>query len=621
MQTIHVRRSHIMHPYSASTIALETSEIVSHIASFIPLWEITLNKEPVFKPKELLRLSRVSKTWRLAIEPIVWHSYSSSAMTKVPSRLKEEKSHLFRNLFFQPGDGVEDKEKSDTSDKDKGKGKDATKVDDDNKNSDKVKDDDWNWGKRFGKKAKGKNKEEEEEKKKKDDKSNRYNEVGEAWACQSKRVFYMSMVSRDQKSLEMIKKLEQEDGLCGLTRLTWTNVRYDQHSSDIRMVFRSLKWQLKTLQLKNWCIRLDFLIQHLVVLQELYFLALDGLEWCDRTHSFSDSLYDFTILAPDDAKEKIALPLKVLELSWFVNDVDESNKALTRFLDCCPELERLVVRLSCHAGPNLGLPLFETLIKTVPLKSSNMRRLELYVNVRQGNRTSYIAMFNPITSPAETSLPSLSFPLCVVNAKVKGTTRSSHPQEDKHLTALEATIPILDDSILQLVSVYTSTLQVLRLTCLPVKKLEDLEDGAQVDSEDDTERVVQLFTMPWVNLRELMFKREDRLTKKKTLSLLRSTWGCINLKTLSLEGLWRAPGFDPVSNYASIADLASRTTEMTKPDINIDIDDDYDDENNDEDCEWQPMQEWTQLGMRTQVPILQQLKKNLPRLENLSLNG
>lgn len=84
---------------------LDIPEILSLIASFVPLWEgsfadihfIFLRLK--FKPRQLISCALVSKSWRRAALPRLWAVYSARHMMRIPTEVLAQNSPYFRHFY------------------------------------------------------------------------------------------------------------------------------------------------------------------------------------------------------------------------------------------------------------------------------------------------------------------------------------------------------------------------------------------------------------------------------------------------------------------------------------------------------------------------------------------
>ncbi|KAG0012478.1 hypothetical protein BGZ81_001563, partial [Podila clonocystis] len=84
---------------------LNISEILSMVASFVPVWE--KSKDGLrFKPRNLLSYALVSKFWRTAVLPHVWTVYNTEQMPKIPIDVLIKNSIYFRYFEVESVDTV-----------------------------------------------------------------------------------------------------------------------------------------------------------------------------------------------------------------------------------------------------------------------------------------------------------------------------------------------------------------------------------------------------------------------------------------------------------------------------------------------------------------------------------
>src|SRR5690348_5412983 len=85
---------------------LDIPEILTRIGLFLPLWVDSKNnissptseRRTHFKPHTFLTCASVSKTWRQAFLPILWHRYDCILMKSVPQETVAINSPHFRVL-------------------------------------------------------------------------------------------------------------------------------------------------------------------------------------------------------------------------------------------------------------------------------------------------------------------------------------------------------------------------------------------------------------------------------------------------------------------------------------------------------------------------------------------
>ncbi|KAG0332160.1 hypothetical protein BG000_010277 [Podila horticola] len=82
------------------------SEIMSLIASFVPVWERSGN-DFKFRPRHLLSCTLVSKFWRTVMLPHVWTVYSTEQMSKIPVDVLIKNSIYFQYFEMESFDTVE----------------------------------------------------------------------------------------------------------------------------------------------------------------------------------------------------------------------------------------------------------------------------------------------------------------------------------------------------------------------------------------------------------------------------------------------------------------------------------------------------------------------------------
>ncbi|KAF9315005.1 hypothetical protein BG003_003552 [Podila horticola] len=82
------------------------SEIMSLIASFVPVWERS-GKDFKFRPRHLLSCTLVSKFWRTVMLPHVWTVYSTEQMSKIPIDVLIKNSIYFQYFEMESFDTVE----------------------------------------------------------------------------------------------------------------------------------------------------------------------------------------------------------------------------------------------------------------------------------------------------------------------------------------------------------------------------------------------------------------------------------------------------------------------------------------------------------------------------------
>lgn len=79
---------------------LDIPEILSLIASFVPIWEVKFRLYVKFIPHDLLSCTLVSTTWRRVMLPHLWAVYSSEKM-RIPIEVLALNSPLFRHIDLQ----------------------------------------------------------------------------------------------------------------------------------------------------------------------------------------------------------------------------------------------------------------------------------------------------------------------------------------------------------------------------------------------------------------------------------------------------------------------------------------------------------------------------------------
>ncbi|KAF8933207.1 hypothetical protein BGZ58_006512 [Dissophora ornata] len=76
-------------------------EIITLIGRFLPLWKYSCRLGFYhFNPKTLLRCTRVNRTWRDALAPVIWYVYNGYVMRSVPNEIITKNSHYFRVFFY-----------------------------------------------------------------------------------------------------------------------------------------------------------------------------------------------------------------------------------------------------------------------------------------------------------------------------------------------------------------------------------------------------------------------------------------------------------------------------------------------------------------------------------------
>ncbi|KAF9581387.1 hypothetical protein BGW38_001618 [Lunasporangiospora selenospora] len=79
---------------------LTLPEIIAKIASFLPLWKYSESLGFYdFNPSFLLSCTRVSKTWKAALLPVIWLVFDGFTMRQIPKEILVRNSSHFR-LFF-----------------------------------------------------------------------------------------------------------------------------------------------------------------------------------------------------------------------------------------------------------------------------------------------------------------------------------------------------------------------------------------------------------------------------------------------------------------------------------------------------------------------------------------
>ncbi|KAF9314354.1 hypothetical protein BG003_004265, partial [Podila horticola] len=80
------------------THPIDIPEILTLIASFIPVWEGHLD-ELTFIPRDLVSCTRVSKLWRQISLPFLWEVYSARHMSNIPINVLSQNSIHFQHFY------------------------------------------------------------------------------------------------------------------------------------------------------------------------------------------------------------------------------------------------------------------------------------------------------------------------------------------------------------------------------------------------------------------------------------------------------------------------------------------------------------------------------------------
>ncbi|KAF9018210.1 hypothetical protein BGZ52_004460, partial [Haplosporangium bisporale] len=83
----------------AAASPLDIPEILSLIASFVPVWESAWegpSQELKFVPWNLLSCTLVCKSWRRDMLPQLWAVYSERHMYRIPTKVLAQNSIFFR---------------------------------------------------------------------------------------------------------------------------------------------------------------------------------------------------------------------------------------------------------------------------------------------------------------------------------------------------------------------------------------------------------------------------------------------------------------------------------------------------------------------------------------------
>ncbi|GJJ74546.1 hypothetical protein EMPS_06904 [Entomortierella parvispora] len=302
---------------------------------------------------------------------------------------------------------------------------------------------------------------------------------------------------------EIIYELMKRIGT--VTHLEWHSVFKDL--PETTQVLQSISPTLTHLRLANWTtLKYQQLLDMLCCLPRLQSLSLTTTP--KDISNLSEGPFAIT-----------SLPIK--ELEWIQEqELIPSTDSLffDHFIQCCPFLEQFALVAPMPDSERMP-PIFhdQSLTKAVAWARRFCPHLRTLV----------------VRSPLDK------------DAKYSATIAVADPHHNG-LLALDASIRSVDESLLSMLMLETTSLQSLRLECLEYKK-----------ASREAELLLQAVLSPdFAALRFLHFKSHYRFTEEQKSLLFDTEWRCLNLEALTLDGHWSSDAYESPIEQEDMSDGA-----------------------------------------------------------------